>query len=631
MAGKQRAAMRKKKLNPSVYVAVLLIAMAIFLGIFTFHTINRVFFDASVNQTMETLEVIRDLGIRMVEDNLEELKTQVGEAALNLSPQLAEGTASGQSAALASLPLPRDGLGYWLAKPDGTALDSAGETRSWKSEPGLETVFTGGGTVVAGPDFDDEGNYILWVAAPLGGGDQAQGALVARLDGFCVSRWLADIRFQIGGGLAYIVNGDGRNIATSREENYDWITGRYNSQEIADTSAESRTVADLERQALEGKSGRGSYLWEGSRNYLVYGPMEDTGWGFYVGFYGQLMNNYIKDSAQKSLMTSLPFFGVILSFFVILVVYANYNLKKEKRYVEEVVRQKQEIQKQAEDLIINEERFRVALAQTNNTMFEYDLLTGDITNFYSTRLTHSSDSMKDLKNRIVLDGTIDDESLLGLHRILSDTHNGIYNNECTIKVIGSNGSVAWYKVSISPLTRQRTRVIGIMEDITKEKLAELDPLTGLLNKKVITEQIRKHLQSGGEEVRHAFLMFDIDNFKNINDIYGHPAGDRVIIRTSLLLKKAFPVNALVGRVGGDEFCAFYFELQSPGQLDRALKAVYSQPSPEEGDIAVTYSCGIALCSGRDGLTFEELYRRADAALYKAKQQGKHRYCFFEQQ
>lgn len=620
----------KKKLNVSIALAAMLIILAIPLYFITFHTINKVFFTASVNQTMETMEIIRNLGIRIVDNNLRDLKTRLENTALDSSVPLNRGTNEERAAVLAALPLPADGIDYWFATPDGTAINSDGENLNWKQELNLEPVFDGGTTAILAPYFDGDGNYRFCIAAPLYDGRQVNALLVVRMDGFCISRWIEDIQFQIGEGVAYIVRSDGRNIAASREENYDWITSLYNAQDLAGTNEESKTVAEVEGLALQGKSGRGSYLWEGSRNYLVYAPMKETNWGFYVGFYGALIDNYIKDSAQKSLLSSMPLFVAILVFFVVLVAYTNYNLRKEKKFASELLLQKQEIQKQAEDLIINEERLRVALAQTNNRIFEYDLQTGNITNFYAANITHSSDSMNDLKGKIIQNGTIDNESLLRLHRVLDDTHNGILNNECIIKAVFSDNTTAWYKVSISPLSKQQTRVIGIMEDITKEKSAELDPLTGLLNKKIMEAKIRTYLQNRKDSFNYAFLMIDIDNFKYVNDTYGHPTGDQVIIQTGLMLKRVFFDNSYVGRIGGDEFCVFCFEVSSSLELEKLVKQIEGTGILTDKVKGITYSCGIMFCYGSKQLSFEELYNKADEALYKAKQRGKNQYCFYEE-
>ena len=134
------------------------------------------------------------------------------------------------------------------------------------------------------PDFTSDQQYVFAIASPLLENGKIKSLLVIRLDGFCISHWLESIQFDTGEGTAYIVRKDGRNIASAREENYDWITTKYNAQEIKDQDEESKTVADLEAQALNGKTGYGSYLWEGSRNYLTYAPIKETGWDYMLDF-----------------------------------------------------------------------------------------------------------------------------------------------------------------------------------------------------------------------------------------------------------------------------------------------------------------------------------------------------------
>lgn len=125
------------------------------------------------------------------------------------------------------------------------------------------------------PDFDEEGNYILVVAVPVWKDQEVAGILLEQLDGYCISDWIGDLFLSLDLGTAYIIDGSGRNIATAREENFDWITTRYNSQELVKESDDesTRSVARLEKQALEGKTGIDTYVWEGSTNYVAYGPL----------------------------------------------------------------------------------------------------------------------------------------------------------------------------------------------------------------------------------------------------------------------------------------------------------------------------------------------------------------------
>ncbi|RGC50845.1 diguanylate cyclase [Absiella sp. AM29-15] len=619
--------MNKRRSFITISISALMAVSILVLCLLTFQTNHKVFFDAAVNQTLETIHVIRDLGVEKVESQIKNLKMDVEGQIKEHHDILLHGSQMEQADALSNMLLPEDGIDYVLANSDGTMLDAKGNIINWKNELDLTEAFKNKNTSVIEPDFTSDQQYVFAIASPLLENGKIKSLLVMRLDGFCISHWLESIQFDTGEGTAYIVRKDGRNIASAREENYDWITTKYNAQEIKNQDEESKTVADLEAQALNGKTGYGSYLWEGSRNYLTYAPIKETGWGLYVGFYGELMNNFIEQSAGRSMISSAPFFIILAAFLILLYSYTNYNLKKEKQYANELLLQKKEIQQQAEDIKMNEERFRVALAQTNNILFEYDLQTGGITKFYTTKIKQITSSLNDLKEQIFMNGELDDESLEKLQKMLLETRKGIYDNECTIKVMYSNGKFAWYKVSISPLSEQRKRVIGIMKDITKEKLGELDPLTGLLNKRVMNEKTAAYLQKIQEQETCALLIFDIDDFKNINDQFGHPEGDKVIMKTGNYLKQVFKDNAYVGRIGGDEYCVFCFNI-SKEALEGKLRCFYQEAFRNEKKY-ITFSCGVVFGHHLRNITFEELYKQSDQALYKAKHQGKNQYCIQE--
>ncbi len=496
--------MQRKNILISILMTLILILFAVFLYGFTYHTINKRFFDASVTHTIETMQVMRDLGIQKVEHNLRDLKTNLQNTASQNSNQLVKGTYNERVTILSQLQLPQDGIDYWYCTPQGKVVTAKGLILDWKLKTDLNAVFSSGETVVIDPYFDESGNYILSIAAPLRQNGQVVALLLVRLNGYCISKWIEDIQFQTGEGLAYIISGDGRNIATSRKKNYDWITSEYNSLELMDADKESKSVADLERLPLEGKTGWGTYQWEGFTNYLVYGPMEETNWGFFVGFYGDTLSQYIQKIASNSTASSQLFILTLFVLLAILAVYTNYNLRKEKSYTKELLRQKQEIQQQAEELAISEERFRIALERTSNIIFEYNFQTGNITNFRRTKeVVHYETSCKHLKDCLVLEGVIDDESVRLLEHSLHDILDGMPKSECVIKAFLADGTIVWYRVSITSVSnqgQQPTRVIGILEDITKEKLAELDPLTGVFNKKVLTEQILACLQQMGKMI-----------------------------------------------------------------------------------------------------------------------------------
>lgn len=171
-------------------------------------------------------------------------------------------------------------------------------------------------------------------------------------------------------------------------------------------------------------------------------------------------------------------------------------------------------------------------------------------------------------------------------------------------------------------------------------LAETDPLTGCLNRRSITPETDKLIgQAAFEDKAVAFLMIDLDNFKQINDLNGHKVGDRLLKETANCLKSALPPHGILARLGGDEFaCVVTFDRNAPDTVDQlasSLNTAVAKPMTIDGyPVEVTISVGIAtnLVQTTDDamlLDGEAIMHRADIAMYHAKKQGKDRYFWFE--
>ena len=180
-------------------------------------------------------------------------------------------------------------------------------------------------------------------------------------------------------------------------------------------------------------------------------------------------------------------------------------------------------------------------------------------------------------------------------------------------------------------------------DITREYLAEqarrrvletallraqTDPLTRLWNFQATMDHINEALQQPGQQ--YGLLFIDMDNFKQINDTFGHPVGDDVLRAVASALRTAADRQDVVGRVGGDEFVVFtrirsdrQEVLQLAQRLSDALRSICL---PELEGHWISGSIGIAFAP-RDGMEYYTLVRTADAKLYEAKAGGKNRYCF----
>lgn len=159
-----------------------------------------------------------------------------------------------------------------------------------------------------------------------------------------------------------------------------------------------------------------------------------------------------------------------------------------------------------------------------------------------------------------------------------------------------------------------------------QRAATLDGLTELLNRTAFTRSLEQALAKGSRRV--ALVMLDIDHFKQFNDQYGHPLGDRVLQHVGQVLRGALPANAFAARYGGEEFCVV---LEDCADLDNAcafaehlrLKVQSLRIKARGTDTVldtITASFGVALVQAGDNL--ESLLTRADDGLYQAKRNGR---------
>ncbi|WP_413251135.1 GGDEF domain-containing protein [Shinella zoogloeoides] len=161
-----------------------------------------------------------------------------------------------------------------------------------------------------------------------------------------------------------------------------------------------------------------------------------------------------------------------------------------------------------------------------------------------------------------------------------------------------------------------------------ERAADTDYLTGLPNRRSLAragvEAFLSARQAGGGL---CLAVFDIDKFKAINDTYGHDAGDRVLVHVANRLRAGLRPADLIARTGGEEFVVLFRDMAEADGLaivERMRAAVENGGFSADGEgIALTVSAGLAARATRDE-TYDDLLRRADAALYRAKANGRNR-------
>ncbi|NPV92699.1 MAG: diguanylate cyclase [Firmicutes bacterium] len=188
---------------------------------------------------------------------------------------------------------------------------------------------------------------------------------------------------------------------------------------------------------------------------------------------------------------------------------------------------------------------------------------------------------------------------------------------------GKSAGTAWYM-------RQVTEQHNLFARL--KTYAERDELTGIWNRRVWLELAKNEIARAERYgCSLSLVLIDIDHFKGVNDEMGHETGDRVLVSIVNAISSGLRKSDIFGRLGGEEFAVILPETNRETAAvvsERLLQAVFNHRIEFQGKRhTVTISAGIAVCENGSMLSIEELLRKADKALYQAKESGRNRACF----
>lgn len=300
-----------------------------------------------------------------------------------------------------------------------------------------------------------------------------------------------------------------------------------------------------------------------------------------------------------------------------------------------------------EELALSEERHRIVMENTEEYIFDWDLVRDTL--YCSPKYVetyggtdHGGDGRKDLN----LGQKIHQEDWPQFDALIKSLLTGASDNgKMEIRIKPLCGGYTWCGLHarvIRDKDGRPVRILGIVKNIDSDVKArqalmlraETDDLTGLQDKGATERLITDYLE-GKNAAPAALFIIDIDNFKAINDTYGHLFGDIMLSELAGILRKTFRGGDIVGRIGGDEFMAL---MKNVGDEETVLKkaeellAALPQNAIVGGSLRechVTCSIGAALFP-RDAADFVSLYEKADSALYSAKLSGKNRCALYDE-
>ena len=397
---------------------------------------------------------------------------------------------------------------------------------------------------------------------------------------------------------------------------------------------------DLEKAIAKKESGAFYYTdIYGETQYVVFAPVDVNDWYTFQIVSGtnlladqQMLNKIARDTMGKY------FLLICLCFIVIIYIWRQIEKDRLKQINAEI------------------EGLRLTAGLMEGCMFEFDLKarkflivknTGDSAESDNTEkqvLEKLSGFITDSiakKNDSSLDRYFHEDDLPAVQKALTELKRAgrtVFQG----RLHTSDGDYHWYRFYMAVVfddKRQIKRVLGNVLDIndTQNKFArmqhkaERDPLTGIYNRAVFEKYVNEVLADSSKR-QHAFFLLDIDDFKNVNDSRGHAFGDTVLCELTANLERSFRSSDLLGRIGGDEFAVLMCDITS---MENALVkagqicSLYTKGAAKEG-LKISCSIGMVFCESDDGAAFDDLYQKADSALYKAKGKGKNVFVVFDE-
>ena len=181
-------------------------------------------------------------------------------------------------------------------------------------------------------------------------------------------------------------------------------------------------------------------------------------------------------------------------------------------------------------------------------------------------------------------------------------------------------------LSFTDIDREMTFAQNLLQEATT------DALTGVYNRATMERSMKKMFKE--EKVSGALFMIDLDHFKSVNDTLGHPEGDAALKQAADILTGFFREKDMIFRLGGDEFCVFAQNFTNVDLVCKRAEELNKRGrmvrTSEDGSkrVETSFSIGIVICKEEQGLSYDQLYHRADLALYEAKEAGRNTFRLY---
>lgn len=509
---------------------------------------------------------------------------------------------------------------------DGTTYTSHGAKKNLQQPDVTEKILIGAPFIMDVSENTASSSGIVTVFVPLR--DDNNNVFAALRCAFSTKQLsqLFDKTFFHAKGYYHIVDGNGNYVATG--DTLDALLMDVSFFDALDSLVYEKgySAEAIKKTFTEFEPGFSKYSFDGQERYAYYLPLGINNWVLMM----ITPRDVMESSADLHKNNSMFLTAQIAIIFTLILCYVYFT------------------QKRAKSVALLQEKCLKALAeQTGNVIFDWDFSSNTITclSNFKTIFGREAVTMNSPQEALAT-GMVHPDDSAAFTYIFETVLRGNPIADVRFRILDHEGCYRWSCLSGLVIHDQRGKpfkAIGSLANIdaqvrSEEELrqkAERDVLTGLYNKATTGMLIKEVLETRcTPDDLHALIIVDVDNFKNINDSFGHLFGDTVLTDLAREFQRIFRNDDIVGRIGGDEFFIFLSNLSSVAILQSKAKAIctrFQKTYTEQGkSVSISASVGIAICPDH-GTDFDTLYRHADEALYQVKKSGKNSYVTYTPQ
>ena len=516
----------------------------------------------------------------------------------------------------------------YFADKDGNTFGNEGESfgNIAKTDYFRRTMFSGTKTISKTVEHDSRRIPSFILSVPVIKDGQISGMVCGILNLLKLNNALAT-HLKDSKGSFMIMEGNG-HIIFSNGENKSSYGNNFSIYLIKNKCCKEAAFLKYSEDLRNQKNGVMDFFYNSKRRFCSYTPLNMNGWYLLTIIHTDMIDNQLSSTHKLT-----AFLAIIMSMLLVMSIILILIAERKTEIVKNRNAGLTKIYDNSKSIVLDIDLLARNISYSGDTAFVFgkEVTQSDFQQFakLTTKIHH------------------DDKHVIA--ELKKSAFKQICEYTAEFRLMCTDGEYYWFRVNNLPIfdeqhkpVRCMTTFTNVNKQVLKEQellhKAEFDSLSGLLNKGSFERRVEQQITKNTNQFC-ALLIIDLDNFKMINDTLGHSMGDAVIIDVAKKISLIFSIKDILGRIGGDEFCAFIiFENGMPlsecimhlnektSDLNEILNEAYFN---DDKYVEISASIGISVFP-EHGTSYTELFDRADNALYNVKKNGKNNFIIWNE-